>query len=131
MDIIQMDLITKLMWLYSILAAIIMLLLIGQILLMYRKIDFDIIRARLFLNEEILNETWKYISISGASFAVNATAGFLKFNFGIEFYHMWEISWIVFLAAFVAMIFQWHQFIGGLLIGKAPHIKKSESMKLI
>ncbi|MCK4928199.1 MAG: hypothetical protein KAR76_00540 [Methanosarcinales archaeon] len=90
--------------------------LIFQILLISRKLDTDMIRARLFLNMDILAETWKYISIAAASFAVNAIAGFLRFNANIKFYYVWEISEIIFLGAFIAMIYQWYQFVGGLML---------------
>lgn len=116
MDISQMDFITRFIWLYNIGAAFIILFLIIQILLISRKLDIDIIRARLFLKMNLLNDTWKYISIAGASFAINAVTGFLKFNMDVETYYLWEFTEVIFLAAFIAMIFQWYQFVGGLLL---------------
>ena len=116
MDMNQMDYITIFIWLYNIGAAFITLFLIIQILLMSRKVESNVIRARLFLNTDLLNETWKYISIAGASFAINAVAGFAKFNIGIQTYYLWEITEVIFFAAFVAMIYQWYQFIGGLIV---------------
>jgi len=92
--------------------------LILQILLISRKLDKNFIRARLFLNLNILNETWKFISIAGASFAVNALIGFLKFNTTIQTYYLWEITEIIFLGAFIAMIYQWYKFFGGLLFNE-------------
>ncbi|MCL7475366.1 MAG: hypothetical protein SCH39_12765 [Methanosarcinales archaeon] len=65
---------------------------------------------------DILNETWKYISIASASFAVNAITGFLRFNVEKKVFFLWEISEIIFLAAFIAMIYQWYQFVGGMII---------------
>ena len=116
LDMNQMDYITIFIWLYNIGAAFITLFLIIQILLMSRKVESNVIRARLFLNTDLLNETWKYISIAGASFAINAVAGFAKFNIGVQTYYLWEISEAIFFAAFVAMIYQWYQFIGGLIV---------------
>ena len=116
LDMNQMDYITIFIWLYNIGAAFITLFLIIQILLMSRKVESNVIRARLFLNTDLLNETWKYISIAGASFAINAVAGFAKFNIGIQTYYLWEITEVIFFAAFVAMIYQWYQFIGGLIV---------------
>ncbi len=116
MDMNQMDYITIFIWLYNIGAAFITLFLIIQILLMSRKVESNVIRARLFLNTDLLNETWKYISIAGASFAINAVAGFAKFNIDIQTYYLWEITEVIFFAAFVAMIYQWYQFIGGLIV---------------
>ncbi|MCL7412245.1 MAG: hypothetical protein M8353_01325 [ANME-2 cluster archaeon] len=113
-----MDFISLFIWLYNIGAAFIILFLIVQILLISRKLDTDIIRARLFLNMDILTETWKYISIASASFAVNAITGFLRFNVDKKVYYLWEITEIIFLAAFIAMIYQWYQFVGGLIITK-------------
>ncbi len=116
LDMNQMDYITIFIWLYNIGAAFITLFLIIQILLMSRKLKSDVIRARLFLNTELINKTWTYISIAGASFAINAVAGFAKFSMGIQTYYLWEISEAIFFAAFIAMIYQWYQFIGGLIV---------------
>ena len=110
----QLDYVTTFVWLYNIGAAFVTLFLIVQILLLSRKLDAGVMRARLFLNMGVLNETWKHISIAGAAFAINSFAGFLKFNTDINTYYIWEISEIVFLGAFVAMIYQWYQFIDGL-----------------
>ena len=109
-----MDYVTTFMWLYNIEAAFITLFLIIQILLISRKVESDIVRARLFLNMELINDTWKYISIAWALFAINAVAGFAKLNMGIQTYYLWEITEAIFFAAFIAMIYQWYQFIGGL-----------------
>ncbi len=107
-----MDYVTTFTWLYSIGVAFITLFLITQILLISRKVESDIVRARLFLNTELINDTWKYISIAGATFAINAVAGFAKFNMGMQTYYLWEITEAIFFAAFIAMIYQWYQFIG-------------------
>ena len=115
----QLDYVTTFVWLYNIGAAFIILFLILQIMLMSRKLDAGVMRARLFLNMDVLNDTWKYISIAGASFAINAFAGFLKFNMDINTYYLWEISEIIFLGAFVAMIYQWYNFIDGLSVEKS------------
>ncbi|MDF1531141.1 MAG: hypothetical protein P1P72_02290 [ANME-2 cluster archaeon] len=112
----ELDYVSIFIWLYNIGAAFIILFLIFQILLITRKLDTDVIRARLFLNMDILNETWKYISIASASFAVNAITGFLRFNVEKKVFFLWEISEIIFLAAFIAMIYQWYQFVGGMII---------------
>ena len=101
-----MDYVTTFIWLYIMGAAFITLFLIIQILLMSRKVESDVIRARLFLNMELINDTWNYISIAWASFA--------KFNIGIQAYYLWEITEAIFFAAFIAMIYQCYQFIGGL-----------------
>lgn len=111
----QMEYITTFIWLYNIGAAFIILFLILQILLMSRKLDVNIIRARLFLNMYILRETWTCISIAGATFALNSFIGFMKFNTPIKTYYLWEITEIFFLGAFIAMIYQWYRFVGGLV----------------
>ncbi|MDF1557031.1 MAG: hypothetical protein P1P80_02435 [ANME-2 cluster archaeon] len=116
MDITQMHFVSTFIWLYNIGAAFIILFLIIQILLISRKLDTDIIRARLFLNMDILGETWKYISIAGAAFAINAVTGFIRFNMDVNTYILWEITEVIFLAAFIAMIYQWYQFVGGLIL---------------
>lgn len=116
MNIHQMDYITIFLWLYNIGAAFITLFLIIQILFMSHKVQSNVIRARLFLNTDLLNDTWKYISIAGASFAINTLVGFVKFNMGIQTYYLWEITEVIFFAAFVVMIYQWYQFMSGLIV---------------
>ncbi|MBW6471190.1 MAG: hypothetical protein K0A90_08225 [Methanosarcinaceae archaeon] len=118
MPISQLDYVTTFIWLYNIGAAFIILFLILQIMFMSRKLDVGVIRARLFLNTDVLNETWIHISIAGVAFAINAFAGFLKFNTDINTYYIWEISEIIFLGAFVAMLYQWYHFINGLTSDK-------------
>ena len=112
----EMDYITIFIWLYNIGAAFIILFLILQLLLLYRKVDVDIIRARLFLKMDVLSETWKYISIAGAAFAINALTGFLKYNTEINTYYLWELTEAIFLGAFIAMIYQWYIFIDKLVL---------------
>lgn len=113
---LHLNFVSLFIWLYNIGAAFIIMFLIFQILLISRKLDADIIRARLFLNIDIMNETWRYICIASAAFAVNAITGFLRFNVDKKIYYIWEISEIIFLAAFIAMIYQWYQFVGGIII---------------
>jgi hypothetical protein len=61
---------------YTIGAAFILIFLIGQILYMMHRVDKDLLKAKLFLNEAVMQRTWMYISISGAAFALNT---FVKF----------------------------------------------------
>jgi hypothetical protein len=44
---------------------------------MMRKVDRDLLKARLFLNEEVMQRTWIYISVAGAAFALNTLVKFV------------------------------------------------------
>ncbi len=49
-------------------AALILIILIGQILFIIRKADRDFSNLDLFLDRAVLERTWIYISVAGAGF---------------------------------------------------------------
>ncbi|MDY6966468.1 MAG: hypothetical protein SVM80_10970 [Halobacteriota archaeon] len=96
---------------YNIGAAFIIIFLIGQILIMVGKTDEKLLKARIFLSERTLQDTWLYMSIAGAGLGVHVLSSFLK-NMGIyrsEFVSdiVFGISEIVFLTAFMVVLYQW------------------------
>ena len=102
---------------YNVIAALIIIFLIGQILFMMRKVDMDLFKARLFLNEAILRNTWMFISIAGASFALNSLIKFItilaqKGEILRTFYTI-ELTQVIFLISFILAIYNWYVFIGG------------------
>ncbi len=101
-------------------AAFVIIFLIGQILFMMRKVDKDLLKARLFLNEAVMQRTWIYISISGAAFAVNTLIKFVvrftsagETTAGIisDFYFV-EFTQFIFLISFILAVYNWYIFIG-------------------
>lgn len=97
-------------------ASLLTIFLIISILSIMRRVDRGLLKARLFLNDAVMQQTWVYFSIAGASFALNtlitlivrfATTG-EKFNT----YYMVEITQFIFLAAFILAILKWYEFIG-------------------
>ncbi|VVB93789.1 Uncharacterised protein [uncultured archaeon] len=101
---------------YSAGAAFVLIFLIGQILFMMRKVDTDLLKARLFLNEAIMQKTWIYISTAGAAFALNAFVKFIiRFTTVGEVLHgfyLAELSQLIFLVAFILAVYNWYIFIG-------------------
>lgn len=96
-------------------AAFIIIFLIGQIIFMMRKIDKDVLKARVFLNDEIMQNTWTYISIAGAAFAFNTLIAFMKLLMGIEtftIYVLYGLTQIIFVLAFILAVYNWYVFIG-------------------
>ncbi len=57
---------------YNACAASIIIFLTGQIVFMMHRVDKGLFKAKLFLNDAVLQKTWIYISISGAAFALNS-----------------------------------------------------------
>ncbi|MCZ7402703.1 MAG: hypothetical protein O8C61_10830 [Candidatus Methanoperedens sp.] len=110
------DFVDIFMVIYNAGAAFILIFMIGQILFMMRKVDKDLLKARIFLNDEILHKTWIYISIAGASFALNNVIKFvIMFTPRGEFlsaYKMPEFTQIVFIVAFILAAYNWYGFIG-------------------
>jgi hypothetical protein len=126
-----MDFVDTFMVLYNAGAAFILIFMIGQILLMMRKVDKELLRARLFLNNSIIQKTWIYISIAGASFALNNVFKFI-INFSIEgeilnLYHMADLAQVVFLISFILAIQNWYEFIGSFTTKKSIPGKYSVS----
>lgn len=102
-------------------AAFIIIFLIGQILYMMHKVDKDLLKAKLFLNENVMQRTWTYISIAGASFALNTLIKFAErftvWGAGLSVYRMFEITQFIFLVSFILAVYNWYVFIGS-FVGK-------------
>ncbi len=101
--------------LYNAVAAFIIILLIGYIILMMHKIDRGLLKARLFLNEEVMQRTWMYISIAGASFALNALIKFV-ITFTVlgdilNSFYLVEVTQFIFLLSFILAVYNWYVFI--------------------
>ncbi len=112
-----MDFIDTFMTIYNAGAAFILIFLIGQILFMMRKVDRDLLKARLFLNDFVMQRTWIYISVAGAAFALNTLIKFIIwFTISgdiLKSYYMVNLTQIIFLIAFIMAVYNWYIFIGG------------------
>ncbi|MCZ7397034.1 MAG: hypothetical protein O8C59_00775 [Candidatus Methanoperedens sp.] len=101
-------------------AAFIIIFLIGQILFMMRKVDKDLLKARLFLNETVMQRTWIYISVAGAAFAINTLIKFVvRFAYAgetttriINDFYFVEFTQFIFLISFILAVYNWYIFIG-------------------
>lgn len=102
---------------YNAIAALIIIFFIGQILFLMSKVDKDLLKARLFLNEAVMQKTWVYISIAGASFALNALIKFaIRLSDAGEIPQMnflVESSQFIFLLSFILAISNWYVFVSG------------------
>lgn len=116
------DFVNLFMVIYNAGAAFILIFMIGQILFMMRKVDKDLLKARIFLNDEILQKTWIYISIAGASFALNNVIKFvIMFTPGGEFlssFQLPDLTQLVFIVAFILAVYNWYGFIGSFVSTK-------------
>jgi hypothetical protein len=115
-EIFASDFVELFMIIYNAGAAFILIFMIGQILFMMRKVDKDLLKARIFLNDEILQKTWIYISIAGASFALNNVFKFvIMFTPRGEFLNTFQLPYLtqlVFIVAFILAVYNWYGFIG-------------------
>ncbi len=111
-----MEFIDAFIEIYNAGAAFIIIFLIGQILLMMRKVDKDLLKARLFLNESVMQRTWIYISVAGAAFALNTFIKFIErfttMGTALGPFHLVELSQLIFLVAFILAVYNWYIFIG-------------------
>ena len=110
------DFVDIFMVIYNAGAAFILIFMIGQILFMMRKVDKDLLKARIFLNDGILQKTWIYISIAGASFALNNVIKFvIMFTPRGEFlnaFQLPDLTQLVFIVAFILAVYNWYGFKG-------------------
>ena len=117
-----MDFIETFIEIYNAGAAFILIFLIGQILFMMRKVDKDLLKARLFLNEAVMQRTWVYISVAGAAFALNALIKFvIRFTTTggvLDIFYMVELTQFIFLVSFILAVYNWYVFIGSFVTPK-------------
>ena len=117
-----MDFIEAFMVIYNAGAAFILIFMIGQILFMMRRVDKELLKARLFLNDSILQKTWMYISIAGASFALNNVIKFIIWFTSsgeiLRTYYFVDLTQLVFLIAFILAVNNWYGFIGSFVSKK-------------
>lgn len=100
-------------------AAFVIIFLIGQILFIMRKVDKDVLKARLFLDSGVMQRTWTYISTAGAAFALNTLVKFsIRFtDEGLilkEFYII-ELTQLIFLIAFIMAVYCWYTFMNSIV----------------
>lgn len=110
----MLDMVGTFIEIYNVGAAFIIIFMIGQILIMLKSIDKTMLKARIFLKEEILERTWIFISISAASFAVHSMTNFMENLFNINTYFLNEATQIIFLISFILAVYQWYVFIGNI-----------------
>lgn len=87
----------------------------GMVLFKMNKLDRNLMRARLFLNEAIMQRIWLYFLIAGSSFSINLLLRFaLRFTAAKEInnlHYMVELTQIIFLITFLLAVYNWHIFI--------------------
>lgn len=105
---------------YNMSAALVMLFMISNVLITLRRVDKNLLKARVFLRDDILHNTWMYVSIACASFALHSMVGILGVVADIRIPSIYEISEIVFIMSFILMIYQWYVFIASLRVENIP-----------
>ncbi len=97
-------------------AAFVLIFLIGQIIYMMHRVDKSLFKAKLFLNESIMQRTWTFISIAGAAFAVNTlikfTVTITAWGKALENFYLFEITQFIFIISFIMAVYNWYVFIG-------------------
>lgn len=101
--------------LFNINAAIVIFFLCAHIISkMYRQ-DRSMVKARLFLNDTVLQQVWTSISIAGAAFTLNTMLKlvglYLPIKNIIYEYYLLEMTQLIFVIAFIFAIFSWYQFL--------------------
>ena len=105
---------------YNMGVAIVMLFMISHVLIMLRRVDRNLLKARVFLREDILNNTWLYVSIACAAFALHSIVGILGVVADIRIPLIYEASQLIFIMSFIIMIYQWYVFIASIQADSEP-----------
>ncbi len=102
---------------FNVIAAVGIIFFCGLILFKLHKTEKNMLKARLFLNDTILQQTWFYISIAGASFALNALielmGSLIVIIDLIKYYYIVELIQIICLMAFIFALHSWYLFVNG------------------
>ncbi len=111
----MIEFIETFMEIYNACAAFLIIFLIGHTIFVMQKVDRDLLKARLFLDDAVTQRTWIYISIAGASYSVNI---FIKFIVSfttigglLETYYIVDFTQLIFLIAFFLTVYNWYIFI--------------------
>ncbi|MFZ2410469.1 MAG: hypothetical protein WAW23_02755 [Candidatus Methanoperedens sp.] len=103
------------MEIYNACAASVIIFLTGHIVLMMHRVDRDLLKAKLFLNDVVLQWTWIYISISGAAFALHTVIQFvIMFTTKgdiLKEYYLVELTQVIFVISFIYAVHNWYVFI--------------------
>lgn len=101
--------------LFNINASLMIIILCAHVLLKTCKLDRGLLKARLFLNNNVLQQIWISISIAGAAFALNSllklVGVYLTIKDIIYNYYLVEFSQMIFSISFIYAVFIWYQFI--------------------
>jgi len=101
--------------LFNINASLIIIILCGHVLFKTSKLDRGLLKAKIFLNNAVLQQIWISISVAGAAFALNALLKlvvlYLTIKDIISDLYLIELTQIIFLISFVYAVFTWYLFI--------------------
>ena len=107
---------------YNALSAFVLIFYIGHIILLSRNLDKPLLKARLYLTDQIMHETWIFISIAGAAFSlhelINIALSFTAYGNLASDYYLPELTQMVFLISFILAIYNWYKFISKSVIKK-------------
>ncbi|KCZ70982.1 hypothetical protein ANME2D_03011 [Candidatus Methanoperedens nitroreducens] len=116
---------------YNVEAAIAMIFFCGLIIVRVRKIDIGLLKARLFLNNAIIQQAWMYISIGVVFLALNTLMKFMNRVTAIENilnrYYIVELTQVIFLMAFTLSIYNLHLFINSSVKNKSNSTQYSRT----
>ncbi|MBU4223440.1 MAG: hypothetical protein KKA10_17770 [Euryarchaeota archaeon] len=101
--------------LFNINASLIIIILCAHVLLKTSKLDRGLLKARIFLNNAVLQQIWISISIAGAAFALNALLKLVGLHLIIKDiisdFYLIELTQMIFLISFIYAVFVWYLFI--------------------
>ena len=101
--------------LFNINASLMILILCAHVILRTNKLDRGFLKARLFLNSNVLQQMWISMSIAGAAFAINSLLKLVGVHLIIKeiiySYYLVEFSQMIFFVSFIYAIIIWYQFI--------------------
>lgn len=79
-----------------------------NILIKFNKIDYNLLKARLFLGKKVLRNMWIYSTIAGASFVVHQILWALEELLHISTGVFLHLTMTIFTLSFLFLTYEWY-----------------------
>ncbi|MCZ7357927.1 MAG: hypothetical protein O8C66_15905 [Candidatus Methanoperedens sp.] len=98
----------------SVILSVLGLYFVAKICVRWKKMDKDVLKARVFLNKKFLTKNWTYVFLSGASMTVHQSIEFLSSLYHVADIRLESISEIfefITLVFIVVLAYEWYRII--------------------
>jgi drug/metabolite transporter (DMT)-like permease len=114
------NLVNNILTVYNAGIAMAILLLLGQITSMNKKIDKNILKARMFLDGEKINNILLYLALAGASLSIATLSSLINTLYNIKTTQITLLAQITFLITFLLAVYTWHRLLSHSIASTYP-----------